>query len=526
MKHPIILASIFTMFSQPIYSAEAGQCNFSRQLQLTPDLLSSPANQQTYESSHFLMESSALLFQRGRDGMHPELALDYTFDPQIGEAIVKLNPNCRWSDGVPITSENFIESFRFIFDPQNDAYTPGRDIFNNGAEVWKGELPFESLGIQALDDNTIKFDLLAPESLFLAVMSFVSYTPAPSHKLKDNPNYWDKYEKVKVVSGPYMPIEDNEKEATLIPNPYYCDVSSQNFDQVKLYKATSEAEIGNLVFESKVDIAGRLPARQIKILTNLESVLNEFEVIDENDEVLYYMFTNSETIPDIEIRMALGSVLDYDYLESNTLGYFNEIADSFAFRYPGYNPPRINQNLAEYNLRIDKAKQILNDFGYTKENPLTLTFTTSLTDIYLYLSQAIGSMLSQLPVEVVVDPDIAFGSPPDRDGPDLIFTAWGSDYSDPENFLNFMVKAYSSAPNRSMLLDLLEQANASETPEERFELLADVEAELEKDRTVFPVTWFKTLWLVNKNLEHTGGFYHLARNYSRNNCNPSHLNAK
>ncbi len=524
MKYPIIFGSIFSLLSQQLHSVELGKCNFARHLQIQPDQLINFTTTQNFSSSHYIRESSALLFQRGRYETIPELALEYSFDSKNGEAFVTLNPDCRWSDGEAITSENFIDSFRILFDPSNDAYIPGRDVFKNGYEVWKGDLPFEDLGIQAINDSVIKFDFNAPESLFLAMMSSVNFTPAPSHILKENPNYWDNYMDVSVVSGPYTPIEDNEEETIFVPNPYYCSTSRQNFDHVKIYKTTTEAEAGNLIYESKVDIAGRLPARQVKVLSNLDNVLNDFEIIDVNDEVIYLFNVNSKIITEPKIRQALGSVLDYDYLESNTLGYSIEKADSFAFRYPGYNPPRVNQNLPDYGQRIEAAKKILNDFGYTDENPLKLRYKASKADIYVYLGQAVSSMLNQLPVEVTkYDVDNKAQSDPNDIGPEITLVAWGSDYSDPEDFLTYMVNKYSTETGKAKMQDLLTRANSSETPEKRFALLEEVEVELAKDQTVFPVTWLNTLWFVNKDLEHRDEFYFLARNFSRKDCTPLHL---
>ena len=525
----------FTLFLGQTAFGEENTCDFVRHLELGDErnnedfLLTSwslnPSKASSFATNHLVMESSALLFGRLRDGMKNELAQSFQFDPIKQVATIELNQSCRWSDGEPITAENYIDSFKMIFDPENDSYNPGRAVFHNGYDVWKGKLPFDQLGIKAIDKFTLELDVAVPETLFKAMMSYVSYTPAPSHILNEQPDYWDNYPDAKVVSGPYMHFSNDAQKVVLVPNPYYCDRSTQNFDRVIVKKTNTEAEVGNLIFESKVDIAGRLPARQIRMLTSSETVLDKYYIFDVNDEVIYYFVIRSGKIENPEIREALGSVLDFEYLESNTLGYFLELADSFAFRYPGYNPPKINQNFEQYQERIANARIVLEKHGYSDKNPLTLTFANPKTEIYRYLGEGIVAMLNQLPIKVLTNDDEANRISWNNNAA-IVLTGWGSDYADPENFLSYMVATFTSEENKPAMIDLLDRANLAKTPEERFDLLEEIEVQLYQDKTIFPISWFKTDWLVKKNFEHLEGFYFLGRNFKSTDCVPQHLSEK
>ena len=79
-----------------------------------------------------------------------------------------LRTNAKWSDGMPVTADDFVYSYRRFVDPKTAApYATLMAPIKNALKVNKGELPIEELGIKKLDDYTVEITLENPTAYFL-----------------------------------------------------------------------------------------------------------------------------------------------------------------------------------------------------------------------------------------------------------------------------------------------------------------------------------------------------------------------
>ena len=95
----------------------------------------------------------------------------------------KLRPGLVWSDGEPLTAEDFIFALQ-------RAATSGYDFawywdFAGGIKGWKevteGTAEVDTLGLKAVDDLTIEVTTVAPKPYFPSVTSL--WYPVPKHKV-------------------------------------------------------------------------------------------------------------------------------------------------------------------------------------------------------------------------------------------------------------------------------------------------------------------------------------------------------
>ena len=97
--------------------------------------------------------------------------------------IFYLREDTHWSDGTPVTAEDFVYAWRRVLNPANQAGT-GELLYDiKGARAFhQGETSdIESLGIRAIDPYTLEVELDEPAGYFLQLMAHSTAYPIPHH---------------------------------------------------------------------------------------------------------------------------------------------------------------------------------------------------------------------------------------------------------------------------------------------------------------------------------------------------------
>lgn len=100
-----------------------------------------------------------------------EDGLEYVF--HLKEAAV-------WSNGDPVTANDFVFAWRRLVDPAlaNEYSLMAQNAkLKNADAVIAGTLPVEELGVEAVDDYTLKVTLETPVPWFIPLMTFPSFFP-------------------------------------------------------------------------------------------------------------------------------------------------------------------------------------------------------------------------------------------------------------------------------------------------------------------------------------------------------------
>src|SRR5258706_1621575 len=68
-----------------------------------------------------------------------------------------LRPGQVWSDGTPLTANDYVETYRFMVDPKNayDFVWMWQGTIKNWSEAVAGDVKPEEVGVTAADDNTV-----------------------------------------------------------------------------------------------------------------------------------------------------------------------------------------------------------------------------------------------------------------------------------------------------------------------------------------------------------------------------------
>ena len=141
----------------------------------------------------------------------PAIAESWEFSPDGLHCTFRLRGNARWSDGRPITSADFLFSFRRLLSPK--LASPCASLFfapvKNALAFANGEITdFSLVGFSAPDARTVVVELAAPCPYFLSLVCHPSWSAVPAHvilkfgKIDERSTLWTRPENF-VGSGPF-----------------------------------------------------------------------------------------------------------------------------------------------------------------------------------------------------------------------------------------------------------------------------------------------------------------------------------
>jgi oligopeptide transport system substrate-binding protein len=97
----------------------------------------------------------------------------------VNQAIFHLRKNAKWADGSIVKAGDFVYAWRRLVDPKTGA--SGSTFFvyvlKNAEAILAGTKPPASLGVEAIDDFTLKVTLSRPVPYLLTVLSGTAYMP-------------------------------------------------------------------------------------------------------------------------------------------------------------------------------------------------------------------------------------------------------------------------------------------------------------------------------------------------------------
>ena len=92
----------------------------------------------------------------------------------------KLRDNAKWSNGDPVTAEDFVYSWRRVVDPKTASpyasYLADNSVVNAQAII-DGKAKPESLGVKAIDAHTLEVTLSDPVPYFVDTLVHTSVSP-------------------------------------------------------------------------------------------------------------------------------------------------------------------------------------------------------------------------------------------------------------------------------------------------------------------------------------------------------------
>ncbi|GAB5071877.1 oligopeptide ABC transporter substrate-binding protein OppA [Citrobacter sedlakii] len=416
-----------------------------------------------------------------------------------------LRKDAKWSDGSPVTAQDFVYSWQRLADPNTASpyasYLQYGHIVNID-DIVAGKKPVTDLGVKALDDHTFEVTLSEPVPYFYKLLVHSSVSPVPKAVVEKFGDKWT--QPANIVSNGAYKLKDwvvNER-IVLERNPQYWDNAKTVINQVTYLPISSEVTDVNRYRSGEIDMTyNNMPIELFQKLK--KEIPNEVHV----DPYLctYYYEINNQKAPftDVRVRTALKLALDRDIIVNKVKNQGDLPAYSFT-------PPYTDgAKLVEpewfgwtQEKRNEEAKKLLAEAGYTADKPLTFNLLYNTSDLHKKLAIAAASIWKKnLGVNVKLENQEwkTFLDTRHQGNYDVSRAAWCADYNEPTSFLNMVLSDssnntthYKSPAFDKIIADTL---NAQDDAQ-RAELYAQAEQQLDKDSAIVPVFYYVNARLV------------------------------
>jgi oligopeptide transport system substrate-binding protein len=411
-----------------------------------------------------------------------------------------LRPGVKWSDGVPITAQEAVESYQRMLSPALASEYSYLLWFAVGAEEYtKGKLTdFSKTGFKALDASTLQITLKSPTPYLLKIIaSHYAWTLVPTHvvkkfgKLDQKRTAWTRTGN-HVGSGPFM-LKDwvPQQKITVVRNPHYWDAATVKLDAIEFYPTEDIATEERMFRTGQLDMTNELPASKIDTYRKERP-----EALRIDPWLGVYFYRCNVTRPpltDKRVRRALALAIDRESLVKAVAR--GDQLPAYGISYPGtagYFPrAKLTGGLAE-------AKRLLAEAGYPDGKgcpPIELLYNTS--ENHRAIAEAIQQMWRKnLGVEVTLRNEewkVYLTTQHETHDFTLQRAGWIADYVDPHVFLEIWTTGNGN--NDTLWSNpeydrLFQQALAAKNDTDRYEIYQKMDAILVDEVPVIPIYFY------------------------------------
>ncbi len=200
-----------------------------------------------------------------------------------------LREGLEWSDGTPITTDDFVWSWRRALEPTTAAQAAflfqdikGAMAFHSSKGTW------DDVGIRAdRETGTLTVELAHPAPYFLSLVSEVNFALAPRHVIEAHGDKWLKPKNI-VVNGPYiMVVHRNHDRVVMKRNESYWDRKAVRIEKLSFFETESETTAYQWYKTGLVQIATPIPNETV---TKLRSQCRQDLILTPNLCTYYLTF--------------------------------------------------------------------------------------------------------------------------------------------------------------------------------------------------------------------------------------------
>ncbi|MEZ8030187.1 ABC transporter substrate-binding protein [Enterovibrio norvegicus] len=410
----------------------------------------------------------------------------------------KIRKDAKWSNGDPVTAQDFEYSFKRAADPATAspyAWYIEYTKMKNAKDVTSGKKPTSELGVKAIDDHTLVLETEVPLPYFVKMMAHTTMYPVHRSTVENFKDSWTK-PGVFVGNGAYV-LKDwvvNEK-IVLERNENYWDNADTVIDKVTFLPIENQNAEMNRFLSGEIDITYEIPNEQFR---RLETEYPDNIVVSPNLCTYYYGF-NTQRAPfdDVRVRKALSYTIDRDVVTKAILGQGQKPAYALTHSgITGFNPETPEYASMSQQERDAKAKELLAEAGFDAENPLDFTLLYNTSENHKKIAVAAQSMWKKslgnfVSVNLENQEWKTYLDSSKQGDFDVRRAGWCADYNEASTFLAIAMtengsndQKYSSAVFDKAMNDAVKVAK---TEEERNKFYAIAEAQLAQDMPIAPI---------------------------------------
>ncbi|MCB5951414.1 peptide ABC transporter substrate-binding protein [Enterococcus sp. BWT-B8] len=416
---------------------------------------------------------------------------------------IKLREDAVWTDGEPVTAENYVYGWQRTVDPDTGSeYAHMFAPVKNAEKISAGEMDKKELGIKAVSDYELEITLEKATPYFDYLLAFPSFLPQRQDIVEKYGKDYTTNSENAVYNGPFT-LTDFDGPGTdtnwsYTKNDMYWDKDTVKLDKIVVDVIKEAPTSLNLYQDGQADsvpLSGEL-AMQMKedpdylVLEGASTFYLELNQIDTDSP-----YKNAN------LRKALSYAINRDALVTQILANGSTAAEGLVPKGLTTNPDTNEDFSKEAGNSVVYDEKKAKDYWTKAKKELkidSLDIDLLVDDsdggkkMAEYLQGSLGEVLEG--INITVSP-VPFSVRLDRMSKsdfDVAVSGWGADYADPSSFLDLFVtdNSYNRGQYSNKKYDeLVDKAATTDlsTAEARWQDYLDAEKIIMDDMGVIPI---------------------------------------
>jgi oligopeptide transport system substrate-binding protein len=292
--------------------------------------------------------------------------------------VFKLRKTAVWSDGQPVTADDFVYAWRRLFDPRTGskiASTLGVYLLN-GSDIVSGRMPPAALGVRAIDKLTLEVKTPVPLPFFPAAAAIVQFSPQPKATIDKFGKDWTKPANM-VGNGAYV-LKDWQVNSKIVleKSPRYWDAANVQLTRVT-YLCVEDANADLKLYQSgEEDFMLQLaPGAYASLKAQYPNEIHNGLLLG----LRFYTLNNQDPLfKDVRVRKALSMVIDRDILATKVTADGQPPLYGLAVKgIAGMDATRYDWADWPMDKRVGEARKLLAEAGVKPGTRVKFTYNNS-----------------------------------------------------------------------------------------------------------------------------------------------------
>lgn len=424
-----------------------------------------------------------------------------------------LRKNDKWSNGDPVTAQDFVYSWRRTVDPKTGSqYAYLFDGIANANDIITGKKAVDTLGIKAEGKYKLVVTLEKKLPYFKLLMGFPVFFPQNQNVVEKYGKKYGTAAKYLVYNGPFKMEgwSGSNLSWKLVKNKNYWDKKDVKLSQINFSVNKSTTTSYNLYQSKKLDYTP-LSTEQAKQLKGKDG----YQVLKEaRTNYLEFNETN-KVFANKKIRQALSYAVNRQVLADKVLGAGTLPSLGIVSRDLAFNKGKdfavAAKTTAGVTYNKAKAQKLLKEgLAEVGQSKLSFTLLGDDTDVSKQVTESLQSQIQQ----TLPDVDVSVSNVPfktrlqrSEDGDfDVVVSAWGADFADPISFLDLFTSdnSYNNGKWKNAEYDKL--ITASKTTDagnvdKRWDDMVKASKILSEDQGVAPLYQLNVAYMLNPSVK-------------------------
>jgi oligopeptide transport system substrate-binding protein len=354
----------------------------------------------------------------------------------------------RWSDGRSLTAKDFMESWRRVlstgptaeapqkkgtYNARPSAYAYQLYPISKAEEFHKGTLTdFTQVGINVVDDRTLRVTLKQPCAYFLDLAAFHTLMPTPVDLVERFGERWIRPENM-VCNGPYkLSSWEPRRAIVLVKNEQYWDTGYSKLTKITALPYDDLEAAYKLYQEGGIHWMPGIPAlKQAEV-----SRLADYYVSPYFGTYFYRFNTKAKPFDDKRVRRVFALAVDRAQITEQILKGGEQPAGTICPAIGAYKPA------SGVSYDRDQARELLKQAGYSSETLPVVELLFNTSERHKQIAEAVAQQWKTvLGVNVSLRNSEwkTYLSDVDNGNFQIARASWIGDYNDPNTFFDLWV---------------------------------------------------------------------------------------